>query len=108
MDYNFDDSNFELEVLKSEVPVLVEFWAPWCAPCHLMKPILEELSADFEGKNIKIGLCNADENSEAVERHGILNIPTFLLFVNGEEKERLSGGLQKEKLVEVIEKYLNN
>lgn len=102
----FTDSNFESEVLKSDKPVFVDFWAPWCGPCQIMGPIVEELSKEYEGKNIKIGKCNVDENQGTAGQFGVLSIPTFAIFKNGQLVDQVVGGVQKEKLKELIEKYI--
>ena len=105
MEHTFTDANFEAEVLKSAVPVLVDFWAPWCGPCQMMGPIVEELAKEYEGKNIKIGKCNVDENSGTAGQYGVLSIPTFIIFKNGQVAEQAVGGMQKEKLQALLDKY---
>jgi len=106
MEHTFTDANFNEEVLKSTVPVLVDFWAPWCGPCQMMGPIVEELGKEFEGKNIKIGKLNVDESSETAGQYGIMSIPSFMVFKNGEIVDQVTGGVQKEKLIEMIEKVM--
>ncbi|MEX2012858.1 MAG: thioredoxin, partial [Candidatus Levyibacteriota bacterium] len=81
-DINFTDANFEQEVLKSEAPVLVDFWAPWCAPCRIVSPIVEELAKEYEGK-IKIGKLNVDENAQSAQGFSVMSIPTVILFQGG-------------------------
>ena len=107
MELILTDSNFEAEVLKSGVPVLVDFWAPWCGPCQMMGPIVDDLAKDYEGKKIKIGKLNVDENMEVAGKWEVMSVPTFIVFKNGEPVDTLNGGLQKEKLVEMIEKNIN-
>jgi len=106
MEHVFTDANFEEEVLKSNTPVFVDFWAPWCGPCQMMGPIVEELAKEYEGKNIKMGKCNVDENQDAAQQYEVLSIPTFLIFKDGKPVDQVVGGVQKEKLKELIEKYL--
>jgi thioredoxin 1 len=106
MEAVFSDANFDAEVLKSNIPVFVDFWAPWCGPCQMMGPIVEELSKEYEGKNIKIGKCNVDENQDIAGQFGILSIPTFAVFKNGQLVDQVVGGVQKEKLKELIDKNI--
>jgi thioredoxin 1 len=106
MEHTFTDANFKAEVLESANPVFVDFWAPWCGPCQMMGPIVEELAHEFEGKNVKIGKCNVDDNNDTASNYGIMSIPTFLVFKGGEVVDQITGGVQKEKLKEMIEKYL--
>lgn len=106
MELTFTDANFEAEVLKSDLPVLVDFWAPWCGPCQMMGPIVDELAKDYEGKKIKIGKLNVDENMEVAGKWEVMSVPTFIVFKNGEPVDTLNGGLQKEKLMELLDKHL--
>ena len=106
MELTFTDANFNEQVLKSEDPVLVDFWAPWCGPCQMMGPIVEELAKEYEGKKIKIGKCNVDDNSQVAGQYGVMSIPAFMLFKGGEMADQIVGGVQKEKLKEIIDKNL--
>jgi len=105
MEHNFTDDNFEGEVLKSDVPVLVDFWAPWCGPCQMMGPIIDELATDNESKGIKIGKVNVDENSSIAGKYNVMSIPAFKVFKDGEVIDELVGGVPKEKLQEIIDKH---
>ena len=102
----FTDANFKAEVLESTTPVFVDFWAPWCGPCQMMGPIVEELAHEFEGKNIKIGKCNVDENSETAGQFNVMSIPSFKVFKGGQVVDEITGGVQKEKLKEMIGKFV--
>jgi thioredoxin 1 len=97
MSFVFTDDNFEEEAMKASGPVLVDFWAPWCGPCKMMAPIIDELATEFEGK-IKIGKLNVDENQVTAGKYGIMSIPTMLLFKDGAVTEQFVGGMAKEDL----------
>ncbi len=103
MAIQFTDQNFEKEVLKSEKPVLVDFWAEWCGPCQMMGPIVDELAKEMEGK-YKIGKLNVDENRETAAKYGIMSIPTLIIFKDGKEVKKLTGVQAKESLKEELEK----
>ena len=98
-----NDSDFENEVLKSPLPVVVDFWASWCAPCRTMSPIYKELSKDFEGK-IKFTKLNVDESQSTPTKYGIRGIPTIILFKNGTVMDQLVGAVPKSQLLS----FLNN
>lgn len=98
------EENFDQVVLKSDRPVLVDFWAPWCGPCMMLGPVIEELAREFEGK-AKVGKVNVDENRQLALKFGIMSIPALLFFKDGKEVERLIGLQSKEVLVEKLKKY---
>lgn len=89
-DFVLSDQNFKEEVLKAEMPVLVDFWAPWCGPCRLVSPIIDELTKEYQGK-IKVGKLNVDENPQTTDKFGIMSIPTILLFKKGQVAKTLIG-----------------
>jgi thioredoxin 1 len=99
------ESNFEQEVLKSSVPALVDFWAPWCGPCQMMGPILEEASQEWEGK-IKICKLNVDEVMSVARDYQIQSIPTMILFENGEPAKRIVGARPKKAFIEEFQSWL--
>ena len=103
----FTDSNFDGEVVKSNIPVLVDFWAEWCGPCRLMGPILDEMAPAYTGK-LKIGKVNVDENQDTPSQFGVMNIPTMIVFKNGKEAERIVGAMSKADLQKKIDKALAN
>ena len=96
------DATFEEEVLKSDVPVVVDFWAPWCAPCHVIAPILEELAADYDGRAV-LAKLDVDQNMDTAGRYGIMSIPTMIIFKNGEEVERMVGTRPKKAIAERLD-----
>ena len=100
-----NDSNFEEVVLKSELPVMVDFWAEWCGPCKMMLPIVEEAATEYAGKLV-VAKVDVDSSPGTAARFGIRNIPTILFFKNGEEVDRITGAVSKHKIEEAIEKNL--
>lgn len=105
MTIRLTDRNFEQEVLGSEIPVLVEFWASWCLPCKQAEPILEELSELYEGR-VKVGKLNVDQNPRMRDRYGIAGLPTFCLFDSGGEIARRVGAQARHQLIALIEQKL--
>lgn len=102
---HFTDTNFDTEVLKSNIPVLVDFYATWCGPCQQQAPIIEELTREYDGK-VKIGKLDVDEAGKIAEKYRIMSIPTLLLFNNGEPVQSMTGFQSKEKLKQELEKVL--
>jgi len=96
------DSSFESDTLKSDVPVLVDFWAEWCGPCRMLSPVLEEISTEYEGK-LKVVKVNVDENNVTAAMYGVRGIPTLLLFKNGEVVGTKVGNLPKGQLTAFID-----
>jgi thioredoxin 1 len=103
--HNINDANFDSEVLKSETPVFVDFWATWCPPCKIVGPIVEEIAEEMEGK-VKVCKVNVDENQQTAQSYGIKAIPTLMLFKNGSAVKTLVGAHPKEEIKKEIESEL--
>ena len=99
----FNESNFEAEVLKSDIPVFVDFYADWCGPCKMMSPVIDKLSEEYAGK-IKVGKVNVDENSDLAMKYGIMSIPNIVFFKNGEVVDRVVGAIPKPQMQARFEK----
>ena len=99
------DTNFQSEVLESEVPILVDFWAPWCGPCRVVHPILEEMSAE-RGDDLKIVSLNVDDNQQTAAKYEVLSIPTMILFKDGEQAKRIVGAMPKGRIESELEPAL--
>ena len=98
------DSNFQAEVLESETAVLVDFWAPWCGPCRVIAPSLEEINAERD--DLRVVKLNVDENQQTAARYDVMSIPTLIVFKNGEPATRIIGALPKKRLVQELEPAL--
>lgn len=101
----FTDDNFQTQVLQSSQPVLVDFWAPWCGPCRMIAPVIEELANDYAGR-VRVGKLNTDENPQVASSLGISAIPTIILFKNGQPVERMMGLQQKARMSAAIDRHL--
>ncbi len=104
-DITFTDQNFEQEVLQSDQPVLVDFWAVWCQPCKIVDPIIHELSHDYEGK-IKVGKLNVDENQQVSMNYNVMSIPTIMIFKGGQPIKSVVGAQSKENFKRAIDEAL--
>lgn len=100
------DTNFKTEVLESQTPVLVDFWAEWCGPCKMIAPVVEELAREYSGK-LKVGKVDVDSNQQTPIQFGIRSIPTLLIFKNGKVVDQIVGAVPKRTLAEKIAKHLN-
>lgn len=99
------DSTFTEEVLNSDVPVLVDFWAPWCGPCRMVAPVVDEIAEQYEGK-VKVVKLNTDENPQIATQYGIRSIPTLMLFKGGQKVETVVGAVPKTTLSNTLERYI--
>jgi len=101
----FTDDTFETEVLKSELPVLIDFWAVWCGPCRMIAPIVEEMATEFSGK-AKIGKLDVDQNQQTAIKYGVRSIPTLLIFKGGVVKDTIIGAVPKAQIVQKLNAVL--
>jgi len=99
------DATFDAEVLKADLPVLVDFWAPWCGPCHMIAPAVDEIAESNKGK-LKVVKINVDENDRTPQAYGVMAIPTLILFKGGQVKDKVVGVLPKGKLIDLIAKHV--
>jgi len=95
------DNNFESEVIKSDKPVLIDFWAAWCGPCKMIAPIVEEIASDYQDK-VKVGKLDVDENQETSIKYGVRSIPTLLIFKDGKLKETIIGAVPKSQIIQKL------
>ena len=105
MEVILTDANFEQEILKSDLPCLVDFWAPWCAPCRTVGPVVEEIASEYQGK-LKVGKVNVDEAPKVASQYGIMSIPTLSIFKNGERVDTVVGAVPKEQIISVVGSHL--
>ncbi len=103
---NLTDDNFEAEVLKSEVPVLVDFFAVWCGPCKMQGPIVDELAEEMKDKAVKIAKLDVDQAQAVAQKYEVMSIPTLIIFKDGEVAEKMTGMRSKEDLQEALEKAM--
>ena len=99
------DSTFDDEVMKSDIPVIVDFWAPWCGPCKMIAPILEDIATEYDGK-LKVAKLDVDSNTKVASQYKIMSIPALLIFKNGELVDQMIGAMPKNQLLDHITKAL--
>ena len=105
MVHKFTESNFDAEVLQSDLPVFVDFYADWCGPCKMMSPVIDKLAEEFAGR-IKVGKVNVDENGDLAVKYGIMSIPNMIFFKNGQPVDRIVGAIPKPQMKSRFEKNL--
>ena len=105
MEHKFTTENFESEVLKSEIPVLVDFYADWCGPCKMMAPVVEKLAEEYEGR-LKVGKLNIDENMQIAQQYRVTSIPTFIVYKDGKQEANYLGAMSAAELKNKIEQVL--
>ena len=105
MEYRFTEDNFDAEVLGSDTPVLVDFYADWCGPCKMMMPVVEKMAEAYEGK-VKVGKLNVDENNAIAAKYGIMSIPSFIVFKNGEVLSSSTGAMSQANLAKMLDEAL--
>lgn len=103
MAVEFNDANFKKEVLENEKVTLVDFWAPWCGPCQMMGPVIDEVATEI-GDLANVGKLNVDENQESAQKYGVMSIPTIIIFKDGKNVKQLVGAQSKEVLIEELKK----
>ena len=105
MEYKFTEANYEAEVVSSDIPVMIDFYADWCGPCKMMGPVVAELAAEYEGK-VKVGKCNVDENPAIARQFGVMSIPTFIFLKGGQMVTKQIGAISKKELAQMLEQVL--
>lgn len=101
------DASFKQDVLESDIPVLVDFWAPWCGPCRMVAPVVDEIAQQYDGK-VKVVKLNTDENPQVASQYGIRSIPTLMIFKGGQRVDMVVGAVPKTTLANTLEKYIGS
>ena len=103
--YEFTDNNFDSDVINSDVPVLIDFWAVWCGPCKAIAPVIEEVANEFEGK-VKVGKVDVDQNQDTAMKYGVRSIPTLLVIKDGEVVNQIVGAVPKSNITDILNKVV--